>query len=169
MQLLLGCGSNRDKKIDRHGKFEWDGLVTVDIDPAHKPDVIHDLEVLPLPFGDDTADEIHAYEVLEHTGTQGDWRFFFAQFSDFWRVLKPGGILYGSVPRWDQVWAWADPGHKRVIAAESFVFLDQRSYADVGATPMTDYRGIYKADFRRRFFRHTDVHLQFALEAIKNA
>ena len=90
-EILLGAGSNHAKKLGFSP--EWNGLVTVDINPDHKPDVLHDLSVLPLPFADDCADEIHAYDVMEHVGAQGDWRFFFDQWSDIWRVLKPGGKL----------------------------------------------------------------------------
>jgi hypothetical protein len=66
-ELLLGCGTNRDKKVT--GSWTeptWGELVTLDIDPETKPDIVHDLSVLPYPFRDDEFDEIHAYEVLEH-------------------------------------------------------------------------------------------------------
>src|SRR5215831_67169 len=87
MELLIGCGKNHTKKLTRPGHEEWRELVTLDINPDHKPNVLHDLENLPLPFADDHFDEIHAYEVLEHVGKQGDYRFFFRQFEDFWRIL----------------------------------------------------------------------------------
>ena len=89
MELLIGAGNNRDKKITfKDIPSEWSGeLVTLDIDPECNPDIIHDLNDLPMPFDDDMFDEIHAYEVLEHTGRQGDWLFFFNQFSEFWRIL----------------------------------------------------------------------------------
>ena len=53
-EILLGAGSNHSKKLGFSP--EWNGLVTVDINPDHKPDVLHDLSVLPLPFADDCAD-----------------------------------------------------------------------------------------------------------------
>jgi hypothetical protein len=82
MELLIGCGSSRAKKLSTQGRSEWIGLVTLDYEKRHSPDVVHDLHD-PLPFDDDTADEIHAYEVLEHVGRQGDYKFFFQQFADF--------------------------------------------------------------------------------------
>jgi SAM-dependent methyltransferase len=114
---------------------------------AHAPDVVHDLAELPLPFGDDRFDEIHAYDVMEHVGAQGDWRFFFAQWSDFWRLLKPGGVFCGISPGPASAWAWGDPGHTRIISPECLIFLSQPNYAQVGASPMTDYRFCYAADF----------------------
>lgn len=147
MEILLGCGSNRTKKLRWQGRAEWSGLVTLDMNDAHRPDVVHDLATLPLPFADDVADEIHAYDVLEHVGSLGDWRFFFDQWSDFWRVLKPGGRFFGISPHPTSKWAWGDPGHTRIIAPEMFTFLNQPSYAQVGTTPMTDYRFHYRADF----------------------
>ena len=98
MELLIGAGANHRKRLFTKGKGEWTCLVTLDINQDHHPDVVHDLTKLPLPFDDDSFDEIHAYEVLEHTGQQGDWRFFFDQWSDFWRLLKPGGIFCGTSP-----------------------------------------------------------------------
>lgn len=166
MELLIGCGTSREKRI--HGaNAEWTKLVTLDVDPAVKPDIVHDLNTLPLPFDDNQFAEIHAYEVLEHTGRQGDFRFFFAQFSEFHRILEPNGLFCGSCPRHDSRWAWGDPGHTRIISLESLFFLDQRNYADVGATPMTDYRPIYKADFELVWHRTGDTSLAFALRAIK--
>ena len=148
-ELLLGCGNRSTKEI----KFqfvpqEWQNLTRLDIDPDCKPDVTHDLNVLPLPFADNTFDEIHAVDILEHTGQQGDWRFFFAQFSEFWRILKPGGYFVGACPKWDSPWAWSDPGHSRIFSIHSLIFLDQSCYAEVGKTPMSDYRHWYKANFK---------------------
>lgn len=166
MELLLGCGSSRVKKLHQRGRSEWTGLVAIDIEARHNPDVVHDIN-LPLPFPDDSADEIHAYEVLEHCGRQGDYQFFFAQWSDFWRVLKPAGVFLGTVPLPTSVWAWGDPSHTRVIPKESFVFLSQPQYCQVGKTAMSDFRSIYKADFDIIHLHENGDVLEFALQAVK--
>lgn len=124
-------------------------LVTLDIDPTTKPDVVWDLNEFPYPFDNDSFDEIHAYEVLEHCGSQGDWRFFFKQFEELWHLLKPKGKLIFTVPAPHSVWVWGDPGHSRMIHPEQMLFLSQAQYeAQVGKTAMTDYRHVYTADFR---------------------
>jgi SAM-dependent methyltransferase len=167
-ELLIGCGSNRQRKIKVGGRAEWSALTTLDMTDIHAPDVVHDLSILPLPFADGAFDEIHAYDVMEHIGQQGDWRFFFAQWADFWRLLKPGGVFCGISPGPQSPWLWGDPGHTRSINRESFTFLHQPSYAQVGTSPMTDYRFCYKADFEPRFLE-TDEGGQFTyvLEAVK--
>lgn len=148
MELLLGCGARREKLLWANDKREWNGLVTLDMNPDHKPDVVHDLTDR-LPFDDNSADEMHAYEVLEHMGQQGDWRFFLTQFEDFWRVLKPGGLFFATTPDPTSPWAFGDPGHTRLIPREALTFLDQSEYErQVGVTPMTDYRRWYKGDLR---------------------
>lgn len=167
MELLIGCGSNRAKKLSVQGRSEWVGLVTLDYEPRHKPDVVYDLLHLPLPFEADSADEIHAYECLEHVGTQGDYKFFFEQFSDFWRILRPGGFLIGTVPLPTSVWAWGDPSHTRVIPKESFTFLCQPAYSQVGITAMSDFRSLYHADFDVIHTKENGDILEFALQAIK--
>jgi SAM-dependent methyltransferase len=168
-ELLIGCGNNREKRI-KHGdiKADWQALTRLDIDPDCKPDVLHDLNVTPYPFDDNTFDEIHAYHVLEHFGTQGDWRGFLAQFSEFWRILKPGGLFCGLVPAWDSPWAWGDPGHTRIITRGTLAFLSQQVYADeVGKTHLTDYRHVYKADFGLVAENESEHELGFILKAIK--
>lgn len=147
MELLIGCGSRRDKMI---GSGEWEKLVTLDLEESHHPDVVHDLNDYPWPFPDDEFDEIHAYEVLEHLGRQGDYRSFFATFSEAWRILKDGGLLCATCPAPGSPWVWGDPGHTRQISPHSLVFLDQTEYTkQIGVTPMSDYRSIYSADFER--------------------
>lgn len=145
----------------------WSNLTTLDINAAHNPDVIHDLEHLPLPFEDNSFDELHAYEVLEHTGTQGDWKFFFDQWADFWRVLKPSGYFFGTCPSYQSMWAWGDPSHKRVITAGSFLFLSQAQYQQVGKTAMSDFRFYYKADFDIMHCIDNGESLEFVLRAKK--
>lgn len=147
MELLLGAGSNRLKKIQT-SKKDWTDLITLDMNADHKPDVIWDLRNLPLPFHENTFDEIHAYDVLEHLGQQGDYVRFFAEFSEWYRLLRPNGLLCGISPHWSSPWAWGDPGHTRIISPENFVYLSQTEYKkQIGVTPMTDYRFIWKGDF----------------------
>ena len=166
--LLLGCGSSRERRISWGDRAAWSDLVTLDFNDDHKPDVVHDISKIPLPFPDNTFDEIHAYEVMEHVGTQGDWKFFFEQWSDLWRILKPGGVLLGTSPAQHSNWAWGDPGHTRVLSPELFTFLVQRQYtAQVGVTPMTDYRFVYRADFEPRLLAIDDGRFSYIMEAIK--
>jgi hypothetical protein len=172
VELLMGCGHDRTKKVRVPGHEAWSGLVTVDINPDTRPDVLHDLaSPAPLPFPDSYADEMHFYDVLEHLGAQGDWRTFFAQFSEYWRVLKPGGRLFGICPRWDQVWAFGDPGHTRVIQVETLSFLSQRQNREQldgeRKTNRTDYRFVWKGDFETRGFQMHDVTFSFHLQAVK--
>ena len=167
-ELMIGAGSSRVKKLAINNRRDWHNLTTLDINPDHRPDVVWDLTQLPLPFADNQFDEIHAYEVLEHTGQQGDYKFFFAQFSELWRILKPGGLLIATCPSRHSPWAWGDPSHTRVIQPENFIFLDQAQYvAQVGKTAMSDFRYIYKADFSVAYSNDDNSTFAFALKAIK--
>lgn len=168
-ELLIGCGNSRSKRI-KHGAapHEWQALTTLDVDPSCSPDVAHDLNVFPYPFADGAFDEVHAYECLEHCGRQGDWQFFFAQFAELHRILKPDGLLCGTVPAWDSPWAWADPGHTRVLPKEAFYLLHRPLYdAEVGVTAITDYRAALGGSFTPLAFNESEHQLGFVLQAKK--
>jgi SAM-dependent methyltransferase len=168
VELLIGAGSKRVKQLASEGRREWSALVTLDINPDHKPDVVWDLNKRPLPFEDSTFDEIHAYDVLEHLGRQGDYRSFFDEWSEWWRILKPDGILFGISPAAVSVWAWGDPGHTRIVSPECLTFLSQDEYIkQIGISPMTDYRFCYKADFEPLFRERKDHAFLYAMQAVK--
>lgn len=195
-ELLLGCGSKREKNPSlptareirltlenpsqsklfaspRLG-LEFKNLVTLDFNPCHKPDILFDLSKIGgyvtarIHLHDDVYDEIHAYEVLEHIGQQGDYRTFFAQFSEFWRILKPDGLFFATCPSWCSPWAWGDPSHTRVITSGTLAFLSQNEYRrQVGVTPMSDFRFCYKADFQTIWCEEDSESLRFVLRAKK--
>lgn len=167
MQILLGAGSSRNKRLGVGGRHEWTDLRTVDFNPDHAPDFVHDLNIFPYPFEDNSADEIHAYEVVEHLGRQGDFASFFAFWSEIWRILEPGGIFLGTSPHWSSAWCWGDPGHTRVISRECLTFLHQPAYAQVGKSPMTDYRFCYRADFDIVHSVERGQSYEYGMKAIK--
>ena len=166
-ELMLGCGQLRKKRLKPEGGAdEWQNLITLDINPSHNPDVVFDLNQTPWPFQDNQFDEIHAYEVLEHLGQQGDFESFFAHFQEIWRILKPGGYLLASTPAWHKMWAWSDPGHRRVISEGSLLFLDQSKYGEDN-NPMTDYRFCYGGNLKLLGCREVSDSLYFTMKAVK--
>ena len=90
MKLNLGCGP-------RH----LAGFVNVDMGgnwSGKKPDVEADLSK-PLPFEDESADEIHAYHLFEHF-----YRYEADEIlMDWTRVLKVGGLLVIELPCLDKI------------------------------------------------------------------
>lgn len=115
-----------------------------DKDPDLGKHSTHNLNDLPYPWKDNEFDEIHAYEVLEHCGRQGDGDFFFGQFNEFWRILKPGGFMMISVPMWDAEVAWGVPDHCRVLPPGIFAYLTADYYENVGKPGFGDYRKYLK-------------------------
>jgi SAM-dependent methyltransferase len=146
--LLLGCGNNHSKRVAYADNPEWAGELTkLDMNPNCGADIVCDLDARPLPFDDDTFDEMGAYDVLEHLGRQGDWKGFFDEFSEYWRILKPGGLFGIIVPINKD--ALADPGHTRFFSKTQFFFLNQGFYDEnLGkGAPVTDYRWFYRRNF----------------------
>lgn len=169
--LIIGAGSSKKlAPFDVPLQKEVPAITTLDHEPRHGTDVLWDLEQKPWPFQDATFDEVHAYEVLEHLGTQGNAQEFFADFWQIYRILKPGGHLCGSVPQWNSMWAWGDPSHRRVINRGSFAFLDRTEYPkQVGKTAMSDFRSMWAGDFELIGSEDVGEQLYFLLKAHKPA
>lgn len=193
MELLLGCGFQRTKLLVPPGSSSsWQELVTCDSNPNCKPDVICNLDTgysnswiaeikqtatrfIEHPpyltrigfFKENFFAEVHAYEVLEHLGSQGDASSFFNTFTNIYRVLVPGGYLCASVPSRFSPWLWGDPGHRRVIYPESLSFLDQTSYNQLGFTAQSDYRYLYQGDFNIVSSVDDKTFHKFILQAVK--
>lgn len=97
--LDVGAGAGRHAF---EGMFRGASVVAVDLDRASLKDARAVAPSLPcvegsaldLPFDDGSFDRVIAAEVLEHIA---DDRGALAEFA---RVLRPGGVLAVTVPRW---------------------------------------------------------------------
>jgi predicted SAM-dependent methyltransferase len=112
MKLNLGCGF-----------LHLPGYINIDADPTCRPDVLHDLEVTPWPFEDNSFDELIATHVLEHLGaTSKDW---LAIWKEIWRVTQPDGTIDITVPHPRHDNFLIDPTHVRPIFPETIAMFDQ--------------------------------------------
>lgn len=87
MKLHLGCGT---KKIE--------GWVNIDSVPECRPDVVHDI-TQPLPYAQETVDELLAEDLLEHF----DKYIRYLVFYEWARVLKVGGKITLQVPDFKKI------------------------------------------------------------------
>lgn len=157
--LLLGAGHSREKKVRLNSAPCWVGeLTTLDMGVNCGADVVWDLEKRPLPFDDNTFDEIGAYDVLEHIGRQGDWRGWFDEMAEYHRILKPGGQFGILVPIGAD--AFADPGHTRFFGQNHFGMLNQQFYSDnlAKGLQVADYRFYWKLNFDILFLDASSGH-----------
>ncbi|WP_339102617.1 methyltransferase domain-containing protein [Haloterrigena salinisoli] len=102
-KLNLGCGDDYR-----------DGWVNADVRSEVSPDVVIDLDSLPLPFQDDTFDRILLDNVLEHTVDQ------LAVLRELHRVSELNAEITFRGPHWNSHGAWIDPTHTRPFSHKTF-------------------------------------------------
>ena len=80
MKLNLGCGGDIRK-----------GWINLDFTEGEGVDIVHDLNILPLPFEDEKFEYVLCQDILEHVD-------FIPLIDDIYRILKIKGNLRIRVP-----------------------------------------------------------------------
>lgn len=110
MKLNLGCGI---KKID--------GYIGVDNIETEAVDIIHDLNVFPYPFEDNSVNEILMDNVLEHLDD------VIKIMEELHRISTPGAIINIKVPYFKSNSAYTDPTHKHFFTETSFKYFTENN------------------------------------------
>lgn len=103
MKLNLGCGSRPRQ-----------GFVNVDTYKQDGVDIVHDLDVFPWPWKDNTVEFIEAFDIYEHV------RYPLEFMGECWRILQVGGTLYIHTAHWKNRSSFNDPTHRRFLTENSF-------------------------------------------------
>jgi SAM-dependent methyltransferase len=103
------------------GREIENGFINHDIAALTDIDVVHDLNIYPWPWDDDSIDYILMQDVLEHLDD------IVKPINELYRILKPGGRVKIRVPYWNSWCAYADPTHKRYFHEYTFHFFDVNS------------------------------------------
>lgn len=167
--LNVGCANNKE-----------DGFINIDSNSEVSPDVLHDLEYPPLPFGESSIDLILGSHVFEHI------RNIFQMVEDFHYVLKPGGHLIAITPYGSADSSWENPHHVRGFSEMTWHYFDQDTYgkSDAGNGAAQGYAGNFKVvethlvpypeflndpeiEFKKRHWRNVIKELQVVLKAVK--
>lgn len=106
-KINLGAGTDIRKNFINH-----------DIVKIKNIDLVHDLNVHPWPWKDNTINEILALDVLEHLDD------FLKNMEEIHRILIKDGKLFLKVPYWNSTSAHIDPTHKRGFHELTFDFFD---------------------------------------------
>jgi predicted SAM-dependent methyltransferase len=95
----------KEKLVIGSAGKNYEDAVTLDIDPKHRPDVVHDLNKTPLPFEDNQFAEIICHHVLEHLDDLN------SIMQELHRICKDKGSIYIEVPH-HASWYANTPNHK---------------------------------------------------------
>jgi SAM-dependent methyltransferase len=117
------------------------GYVSLDKDRATAPNVLHDIEVVPWPFPDNSFDEVRAHHIFEHIHTEAKTRTMY----EAWRILKPGGVLDFEVPAFPSPESVQDPGHLSFWHANSLMYYEdgnrfRNAYASRCSEPVPRFK-----------------------------
>jgi len=106
-RLNLGCGE--DYKL---------GWVNLDYNPKIEPDIVWDMNKIPLPFKNNTFSEILLNHVLEHFNEPLEI------INELWRIGKNGCRIIIRVPHWSCYYAYSDLTHRSFYTSRNFMHFN---------------------------------------------
>lgn len=108
-KLNMGCGSDIRS-----------GWINLDIASLEGVDVVHDINVLPLPFDDSNFDFVLCQDILEHLE-------YIPLLEEIHRITKPGGIVEIRVPHFSSRFNFIDPTHKKMFSIQTFDYFTKNA------------------------------------------
>ena len=110
--LDFGCGQKKQP-----GSIGLDGFASPGVD------IVHDFDIFPYPFEDNTFDEIICNSSLEHVDD------FMRTVVELHRISKPDALIKVACPHYSGPDAYRDPTHKTFFSYYTFdVFGKGSSY-----------------------------------------
>jgi SAM-dependent methyltransferase len=98
--------STQQKRLNLgSGDYARAGWINVDWQEGPHTDVVHDLNVFPYPFADDSISEIEMFHCLEHLDRP------FRVMKELHRILAPGAKLHIKVPHFSRGMTHAEHEH----------------------------------------------------------
>jgi len=149
-KLNLGCGAD-----------VREGYVNLDVAALPGVDVVHDLDVLPLPFDDAVFEAIVCQDVLEHVDLVGVLR-------ECHRILRPGGAVQIQSPHFTSPAVYIDPTHRRAFSIETLQFFAS-SGGFGGRSYYFDFRFSQMTAARITFHRYRWQPWNYLVEPLVNA
>jgi ubiquinone/menaquinone biosynthesis C-methylase UbiE len=125
-KLNLGCGGDIRA-----------GWINLDSRAIEGVDVVHDINILPLPFNDQSIDKILCQDVLEHVE-------YVNLMKDLYRILKQLGEIHIRVPHFTSKNNYIDPTHKKMFSAFTFNFFTSSSYFDYSFSTISKIKITFK-------------------------
>lgn len=100
----------------------------IDFNPKSVADVIHDLNVYPWPFEDNTFERVVCSHILEHVENPDQ------ALHEIHRIAKPGAVIEIHTPHFTSPDSWADITHRYHFACRAF----KPYYEDNGSSALFD-------------------------------
>lgn len=101
----IGGVHNRNKrKLNLGGMGEKKGFIDIGL---HKSaNILHDLNVVPFPFYDNSIEEIYCSHTLEHLREPIQF------FDECYRIMKKGAVMTIKVPHWKTEGSYGSLEHR---------------------------------------------------------
>lgn len=130
IKLDIACGQNKRE-----------GFVGVDIAAAPGVDIVHNLNLYPWPFADNSVEEAHCSHYIEHipmaywhpgnryapvAETLAAVDALCKFWDELYRILVPGGKAHIIAPYYSSQRCWQDPTHRRPICDAAFFYLSKQ-------------------------------------------
>ena len=105
--LDIGCGKDKHQIADAE-------VIGIDVEPDSDANIIHDLTIIPWPFGDDEFDEVICQDILEHLDD------IIPVIQEIKRISKPGSTISIRTPHYSSYYAYTDPAHRHRFGYYTF-------------------------------------------------
>ena len=173
LKVDLACG----------GAKKGEDFVGVDISKCDGVDIIHDLNIYPWPFEDNSVDEVNCSHYIEHIPhdnikaalkeSNSFYEFkdklleskdgFIQFFNELYRILKEEGRAILIAPYYTSMRAFGDPTHVRYISDFSLLYLN-KEWRDLNKL---SHYGI-ECDFDVKYSYHITNEMTLKSDEVRN-